>query len=262
MPALNDQHTLDTDEVMEDASRTGYVLLPVSRLQRAPWNYKEDDEAKQGKLRNKIERLGAVVNIVVRWLPGQEHAEGGPVFEACDGNHRVDAYVTSGKEYAMCFNMGNITEAHAQRVAVELNEGDFDPDPLRLAESLARIEEEFGREDFLDTSPFDEQELDEYDELLDFDWDQFDDEPEDEGGGDDGEDDDTVYEAVELVLPEDAYQVWKEAEEAVKDALAEDGRDLHPDPGMMRGQVAELLAAEYLASASAGQAQDEDDGPF
>jgi len=241
------EEVLDTDTVLEDPTTEGYVFIPVNRIVKAPWNYKEEDEARANQLKAKIEREGAIVNLVVRYLPDQPHDDGGPLFEAADGNHRISAYMKSGREYAMCYNKGPINEAHAKRIAVEINEGDFEADPLALAETLSDIEEEFGRDDWMKTSPFTEQEMDNFEDMRDFDWDAMED-PEDQDGSEgDGDDQDPDHwETLEFLLTEQQMNVFEEAVDRVVAQLQEEGYDLPDDPPVRRGQVLELLAASHL----------------
>jgi hypothetical protein len=240
---------IDTDTLLEKPTTEGYVSIPVHRIVKAPWNYKEEDDARAEQLRAKIEREGAIVNLVVRLLPNQTADDGGPLFEAVDGNHRIEAYLKAGREEAVCYNKGEITEAHAKRIAVEINEGDFDADPLDLAETLNDIEEEFGREDWMQTSPFTEQEMDNFDDMLDFDWDSVE-APEDDEEGAEGEGDDPDHwETVEFLLTENQMNVWEEAKERVLQQLEEEGYDLPDDPPLRRGQILELLAADHLTGA-------------
>lgn len=239
---------LDTEEVLDQPTREGYVAIPVYRIVKAPWNYKEKDETRAQQLRAKIEREGAIVNLVVRYLPNQTADDGGPLFEAVDGNHRIEAYLKAGREVAVCFNKGQITEAHAKRIAVEINEGDFDADPLDLAETLADIEEEFGRENWMNTSPFTEQEMNNFNDMLDFDWDSVDEPDDEDENGSEGEDggDPDHWETVEFLLTENQMNVWKEAQERVLKQLEQEGYDLPDDPPLRRGQILELIAADHL----------------
>jgi hypothetical protein len=222
-------------------------MIPTHRIVKAPWNYKETDEARARQLEAKIKREGAIVNLIIRHLPDQTSGDGGPLFEAIDGNHRIDAYLKAGREEAMCYNKGQIPQEHAKRIAVEVNEGDFEADPVALAETLADIEKHFGREDWMETSPFSETEMENFNDMLNFDWDAV--EPAEDGeqeGAEDPTSDPDHWETLEFILADEQMAVWEEATERVEKQLAEEGLDLPDDPAVRRGQILELIAAEHL----------------
>ena len=255
---------LPTEHVLDNPTEEGYVMIPTHRIVKAPWNYKESDDRRARQLEAKIKREGAIVNLIVRYLSGQTADDGGPLFEAVDGNHRIDAYLNAGREVAMCYNKGQIPEEHAKRIAVEINEGDFEADPLALAETLSDIEEEFGREDWMETSPFSETELDNFSDMLDFDWDSVEAPEDEEEGAEDAADDPDHWETVEFILADDQMGVWEEAKERVETQLAEEGFELPDDPAVRRGQILELIAAEHLNGPPIDPdlADEQEDAPF
>jgi len=255
---------LPTEHVLDNPTEEGYVMIPTHRIVKAPWNYKESDDRRARQLEAKIKREGAIVNLIVRHLPGQTADDGGPLFEAVDGNHRIDAYLKAGREVAMCYNKGQIPQEHAKRIAVEINEGDFEADPLALAETLSDIEEEFGREDWMETSPFSETELDNFNDMLDFDWDSVEAPEDEEEGAEDGDTDPDHWETVEFILADDQMGVWEEAKERVEKQLAEEGFELPEDPAVRRGQILELIAAEHLNGPPIDPdlADEQEDAPF
>jgi hypothetical protein len=127
--------------------------IPISRLRKAPWNYKKDDKELAAKLKANIRRNGQLENIVVREIePG--------IFEIVNGNHRHDAMKDLGFETVTCANLGEIDLDSAKRVAVELNETRFESDSQRLSELMVGLVGRFGKEDVLDTSPFNKMILD------------------------------------------------------------------------------------------------------
>jgi len=142
-----------------------YVEIPIDRLVKAVWNYKKDDEIKKEKLKNNIAENGQIENIIVRIIDEEK-------YEVVNGNHRYDAMLELGFPSIVCYNMGNITLAHAKKIAIETNETKFETDHILLAQTIKDITEEF--DNLADTMPFSEQEIDSYVNLLDFDWNQFD----------------------------------------------------------------------------------------
>lgn len=123
------------------------VDIPLSRLRKAPWNYKKDDAELAAKLKANIRRNGQLENIVVREIePG--------TFEIVNGNHRYDVMKALRYETVTCANLGEIDLDSAKRIAVELNETRFESDSQRLSELMVGLVGKFGKEDVLDTSPF------------------------------------------------------------------------------------------------------------
>lgn len=144
-----------------------FIEIPINQLVKADWNYKKDDENKKEKLKNNIKRNGQIENIIVRRLDSG-------FYEVVNGNHRFDALKDLGIETAVCYDLGKINQQQAIRIAIETNETRFESDHLLLAERIQEIIEEFNIDDLLETMPYSEHELNNYSELLDFDWSQFD----------------------------------------------------------------------------------------
>lgn len=158
-----------------------WLSISREKLRKAPWNYKTDNQQKARKLLENIRRNGQVENVIVRKLNDG-------LFEVVNGNHRLDTFDELGIEKIVCYNMGTVSLAAAQRLAVETNETKFDKDGVKLAEVVASIVEEFSLEDLDMTMPFEEGELESLVKMADFDWDQFNKTPGDlNGGGSGGE---------------------------------------------------------------------------
>lgn len=141
--------------------KRGFVVCDIARMVKAPWNYKLDDDAKYTKLLANIKRNGQMENIIIRQL-------GGGTYEVVNGNHRYDAFHEAGVRTPMCFNVGKVSLAAAERIAVETNETKFDNDPIKLSEVLTTITKEFSRKELLVTMPFEPDEFDSYANLMDF----------------------------------------------------------------------------------------------
>ncbi len=141
-------------------------MVPLSRLRKAPWNYKTNNHTLTAKLARNIERNGQVENLVVRNLPDGS-------LEIVNGNHRFDALEALGKEYAWVLNLGDITEIQAKRVAIELNETHFANDETVLAHRLRELMKDFSLEDLTATLPYDEAELKATMDTLSLDWTSF-----------------------------------------------------------------------------------------
>ncbi|NCU28929.1 MAG: hypothetical protein EOM85_04670, partial [Candidatus Moranbacteria bacterium] len=130
----------------------GYHDIDIDKLVKAGWNYKENNDALMEKLINNIKRNGQIENIIVRELDTG-------FFEVVNGNHRLDALNAIGSKTVYCYNLGQISESQAKRIAVETNETKFQSSEESLAGILREIIDEF--DDFDITSPFSEEELNE-----------------------------------------------------------------------------------------------------
>lgn len=104
-----------------------FELVRVSKLRKAPWNYKEEDEELSEKLLNAIKRSGQTVNIIVR-----EIKDGN--YEVVDGNHRVDVFQKLDLDEVYAVNLGRVSVAEAKRQAVEVNETKFTINPKDASE--------------------------------------------------------------------------------------------------------------------------------
>jgi hypothetical protein len=135
-----------------------YIELETSKLKKAKWNYKTDNPKLLEKLKANIQRNGQIENILVR-----EIKDG---YEVVNGNHRLDALKQLGFKNVVAYNLGKITQASAMRVAIETNETKFDSDPLKVAETLNTILQEFDLDDSSLTMPFDKTELEEAKRML------------------------------------------------------------------------------------------------
>jgi hypothetical protein len=137
--------------------------IPVAKLVKADWNYKEDDEFRAAQLQENLKRNGQIVNIVVRKLSTG-------YYEVLDGNHRLDAIKGLGWASAFCYDLGVVSDARARRISVEINETRFTTNIVRLAEVIGEIKEEFSLDDLLTTLPFTPEELEAFAEMKKFDW--------------------------------------------------------------------------------------------
>ena len=143
-----------------------YIEIPLNKLVSAEWNYKKIDDdqslALMEKLKKNLARNGQVENIIVRKMDKGK-------FEVVNGNHRLKALGSIGVKSVVCFNLGKITLAHAQRIAVETNETNFEKDPTKMAHMLKSITAEFSVDDLIETMPMDKSDIDGYLGSLEFD---------------------------------------------------------------------------------------------
>lgn len=149
------------------------VMIPIGELNKAEWNYKKNDEDLEAKLVENIRRNGILQVSAI-----YEEEDGRKV--VLDGNHRLDAYNRLDFELVPCVNLGKITLARAKRISIELNETKFEYSKIKLAEIIGDMTDQFTIDELVLTLPFGEDELEGLRDLLDFDWNQYDNE---ESGG-------------------------------------------------------------------------------
>lgn len=142
----------------------GYKVFELDKLQPADWNYKKDDEHKAELLKANIARNGQIENLLVRHLPDDS-------VEVVNGNHRLGVFRDLGMVEVMCFDLGEISDAAARRVAVETNETKFTPNHVKLAVLLHEIEADTTLEDLAATMPFTVRDLERFAEMSETDWD-------------------------------------------------------------------------------------------
>lgn len=143
-----------------------YKLIPFELLVKADWNYKIDNDKLKEKLIQNLKRNGQVVNTLVRELDTG-------YYEVIDGNHRYDAFADMKVDFVLCFDFGHISNAQAKRIAIEINETKFEADTIKLAETIKDITAEFSLEEIVVSMPFTMPELENFGELLEFNWDEM-----------------------------------------------------------------------------------------
>ena len=193
----------------------GFRNLPVEKLKFAGWNYKTDDDELLGKLINNIKRNGFIENIIVR-----ENEDG---FEVVNGNHRLRAMHILKTADVMCYNLGSISLADAQRIAIETNETKFKVDDVRLASVLKNISLEIDIEELLSTINFSKSDLEDLLKLDNFNWDTLD--SDDTGYEGDGEVDSNLK-TIELSLPEELAARFQEQIDRIKKSMKPTEKEL------------------------------------
>jgi len=131
----------------------GFCSIPVERLVKADWNYKVNNEELSKKLTENIKRNGQIENIIVR-----DMADG--KFEIVNGNHRLDTLIELGYKDVYCYNLGDISETQAKRIAIETNETRFDSDYKSLSAIVKELVDDFDINELLETLPYMQHEID------------------------------------------------------------------------------------------------------
>lgn len=145
-----------------------WIQVPVSKLVKAPWNYKRTDDEEslsmRRTLRAGIEKHGQLETMLVREMPDG-------TFEVANGNHRLDVFLELGTETVMVHSLGRCSEAKAKRCAYALNETRFKPDPFLRAHFIHDLLSDTPVEDFTDL-PHTVSELTNFSALLSFPWEE------------------------------------------------------------------------------------------
>lgn len=151
---------------MELAQIEKYLLLPLTKLKTAEWNYKQNSDELTAKLIANMKRNGQVENLLVRELSGG-------LYEVVNGNHRKEALEKSGCKHAVCYNLGKIADEEAYRISIETNETKFAVDQIQLAKLIKSISDTVPIEELVASFPYSQDEVENYLKMNTFDWDNF-----------------------------------------------------------------------------------------
>jgi len=121
-----------------------WIELPKHVLREAPWNYKTTDAKLMKKLERNMIKNGIVQNLIVRPISGG-------FYEVVNGNHRLKIIETMRIDKVMCFNLGNVSETKAKRIALETNETNFGRDDGKMNNLIKEISADIDETDFATT---------------------------------------------------------------------------------------------------------------
>jgi len=141
------------------------IEIKSKDLKKAPWNYKTENEEISLSFINQVKKNGLVVTMLVRELTKGK-------YEIIDGNHRKDVVDQLGIKSVHAFNLGKITQKKAEQIAIEINETKFEADLFKMAEIF--LSSKLTNEQLAETMPFSAQEINDFKEILTFDWDNMD----------------------------------------------------------------------------------------
>ena len=184
--------------------KKGFIDIEVSKLVKADWNYKEENEQQTENLLNNFKRNGQIENILIRELDTG-------YFELVNGNHRLDVMKILKTKKAHAYNCGKIGLAEAQRLAIETNETKFESDSIKMAELISTLTKEFPAEELAKTMPYSEEQIQKMTELTKFDWSQYDSDEEIDTFGD------TEFDKeIKLKVTEETFARWQELKARVE----------------------------------------------
>lgn len=145
---------------------SNWKSLNIEWLFPAKWNYKQNDDDLLAKLMENIRRNDLIQNLIVRQV--------GNRWEVVNGNHRLLALQELGHPKVMCYDMGQISDADAKRIAIETNETRFNTDNAQLAEILKDLRDDFDISELCTTLPYSVGEVNNIIDLIDFDFNHLD----------------------------------------------------------------------------------------
>lgn len=151
---------------MELVFEDRFKKIPIDTLVTADWNYKTEDEKLSKKLVENLKRNGQIENILVRKLPTG-------AYEVVNGNHRYHAMVALEATEVYCYDLGEITDQQAYRIAIETNETKFQTDSVKLGTLVSEITKEVALDELELTMPYDKKDLELMSDITSFDWDQY-----------------------------------------------------------------------------------------
>ncbi len=193
-----------------------FISIDVTKLEKAAWNYKKDDEFMLGQLVGNLKANGQMENIIVRELSAG-------TYEVVNGNHRYDAVKLLGWKKIVAFNLGKVGQAHAEKIAIVTNETRFQTDQVKLAELMTKLQGEFKLEDLAKEMPWTEEQIENFAKLTEFNWD----EPTPSGGGQgEGEVEADGFITVKLRLPESIATQLNDQIDRIKKLLHPEQADL------------------------------------
>jgi hypothetical protein len=178
---------------------TKFKVLEVEKLCKAEWNYKHENDFLTEKLQANFERNGQMENILVREL------EDG-TYEVVNGNHRYDVLQKLGVSQVVAYDLGKISKEEAMRIAIETNETKFQVDQIKLGEVIAEVAKEFTQDDLVTSLPFSPQEIENFVNIQEFDWDDYDSSGRVKGGSTDVVE--QARQTLKVTLSESGMRVW------------------------------------------------------
>ena len=154
------------------------IEVDLDQLILANWNYKKDDQEKADKLKNSIKEDNSAGIPAVREID-QKTKDGRQIYEVGDGNHRLIALQELVKENPSwkritVENFGKISKAKMILIARRRNYQWFEDDTIKFAELFRdHVLPEIDIPSMVDYMPETLEQLESYEKLLEFDWNQF-----------------------------------------------------------------------------------------
>lgn len=146
-----------------DSKLKNWVEIPIEKLVKADWNYKEEDQFMQERLESNLKLNDQIENIIVRELDTG-------FYEVVNGNHRYEAMKSLEFTTVVAYNLGKISDAKAQRIAIATNETKFKADQGKFINLINSLIDEYSIEELAKDMPYSPEEMENYKNLVNFDW--------------------------------------------------------------------------------------------
>lgn len=141
--------------------------VAIDKVKPNPWNFNEQSPETFEKQKHSLEEFALVMPVIVREIPGSDS------LEIVDGEHRWRAAKELGWPEVAVWNLGECDDAYAQQLTILLNELHGTPNIDNLANLIKNLDEQLGRETIEMNLPFTSQQIADFVETLDFDWEDF-----------------------------------------------------------------------------------------
>ncbi|QDP49442.1 MAG: hypothetical protein Unbinned2716contig1000_23 [Prokaryotic dsDNA virus sp.] len=192
--------------------KKGFTKIKIDKLVKADWNYKEENEKLSEKLLSNMKRNGQIENILIREL------ETG-FFEVVNGNHRLDVMNKLKIKDVQAYNFGKIGLPQAQRIALETNETKFENDSIKMAELVTELTKEFDIKDLVDSLPYTIDEINNMNDLVSFDFNEFETDESESGYLKESFGDEKFSHNINLNVTAETFERWKELKEKFTDVI-------------------------------------------
>lgn len=236
---------------------TNYQVVEIDQIIPNDWNPKKDDPDKYAEVVKSVRAYGLRAPITVREFKGG--------YQIIDGFHRWKACKDLGYTKVVINNLGDVPDDEAKRLTIVFQKVNVPFDEVMYASLLKSLSEELDKDDLLKTLPVNEEELEGYLKMSEFDWQDFE--------GDEiliketdsdvtlEADRDTIKEIRELIAKRKKeskdnrklvitavrnIQVLKEQANIIFEAL---DKVQNEDEAYSPGRALELICADYLAGA-------------
>lgn len=183
--------------------------VSIDQVIEAEWNYKvEGAESDIKKLANSILKRGSAGVLAVR----EVEIDGDIKFETCDGNHRLRALRDElGVKFVYIENFGKISMDEAVLLTRSRNHNWFEDDKLKLANLMTEhVLSTHEINDLIDSLPESAQELEAYQNIANFEWQEPEkNESEGTGGDSNGSSYADQKTDIKLSVSEEVYNLWE-----------------------------------------------------
>jgi ParB/Sulfiredoxin domain len=153
-------------------------IVPLGKLRPNPWNYNIQSDFMERKLGESVDEFGQVDPIIVRFAPDRSNFPDVP-YEIIGGEHRWKAYKSRGVEKVRVLSLGKISEREAKKLCIALNEIKGEAQVDRLSELVTGLLAEDA--DDMSSLPFTSSEIETFQKMEDFSFDNFESSPDSDG---------------------------------------------------------------------------------